>query len=113
MKESTKESVIAMTWALALRYLKEGKLVTRKNIPNFPYLWIKPATFIKESWCKDPILKFLVNNYGKPEPNFGEKILSADSNISAYFPDRNAIVSGYTVTAEDMLASDWTIVKFK
>ena len=49
----------------AIKALKEGKKVTRKgwNGKNI-WLWLKPATTIKAEWCKDPMLKEIVDANG-------------------------------------------------
>ena len=53
------------TFGEALEALKQGKKVTRLGWNGKSmYLWLKPAITIKSEWCKDPILKEIVDANG-------------------------------------------------
>ena len=66
------------------------------------FLWLKPSANIKAEWCKDEMLKCLV------EANGGE-ILGLGT-ICMYTHDstgRNAILTGWLASQSDMLVEDW------
>lgn len=90
----------------ALQCLKKGYKVARKgwNGKNM-FLWLKPATTIKSEWCKDPMLKELVDENG------GE--LEALGTICMYTHDssgRNAVLTGWLASQSDMLLEDWYVL---
>lgn len=62
------------------------------------FLWLKPAGTIKAEWCKDPMLKAIV------ESNGGE--IAALGTI-CMLTAQNEIVSGWVASQSDMLAEDW------
>lgn len=92
-----------MDFGFAIKALKEGEIVTRKGWNGKGmYLWFKPATVIKAEWCKDPILKEIV------EANGGEA--EALGTICMKTAD-NKILSGWNASQADMLSEDWEIVE--
>lgn len=96
-----------MDFGKALFYLKQGYKVARKgwNSKNM-FLWLKPATTIKSEWCKDPMLKGLVDENG------GE--LVALGTICMYTHDssgRRAVLTGWLASQSDMLLEDWYVVE--
>ncbi len=60
---------------------------------------MKPSTMIKTEWCKDPILKAIVENNG------GE--IKAEATLSQYNAKTNSILTGYNPTQIDLIANDW------
>ena len=98
--------VDGMTFGMAIEAMKQGKKVARAGWNGKGmYLWLKPATTIKAEWCKDEMLKGLV------EANGGE-ILGLGT-ICMYTHDatgRKAILTGWLASQSDMLYDDWVIV---
>lgn len=87
----------------AIKALKEGKKVARKgwNGKNM-YLWLKPAVTIKAEWCKDPMLKEIVDvNGGEAEALGTICMKTAD----------NKILTGWLASQTDMLCEDWVVVE--
>lgn len=92
-----------MNFGDAIKALKEGRKVARKgwNGKNM-YLWLKPATVIKSEWCKDPMLKEIVDaNNGETEALGTICMKTAD----------NKILTGWLASQTDMLSEDWTVVE--
>lgn len=55
----------SMNFGETLVLLKQGKKVSRNGWNGKGmFLWLKPATTIKSEWCKDPMLKTLVDENG-------------------------------------------------
>lgn len=91
-----------MNFGQAIQALKEGKQVTRSGWNGKGmFLWLKPATTIKEEWCKDPMLRAIVHNNG------GE--IQALGTICMLTADKK-ILTGWLASQSDMLAEDWEIV---
>ena len=90
----------------AIEALKEGKKVARKGWNGKGmYLWLKPATEIKSDWCKDPVLKDIVDANGGT--------ITALGTICMYTTDstgRKAILTGWLASQSDMLLEDWEII---
>jgi hypothetical protein len=97
---------IKMDFGKALEALKAGKRVARKGWNGKGmFLWLKPATEIKSDWCKDPMLKDLVDANGGS--------LQALGTICMYTTDstgRKAILTGWLASQSDMLLEDWEIL---
>lgn len=95
-----------MDFGKALEALKAGKRVARKGWNGKGmFLWLKPATEIKSEWCKDPMLKDLVDANGGT--------LAALGTICMYTHDstgRKAILTGWLASQSDMLLEDWEIL---
>ena len=91
-----------MNFGQAIEALKEGKKVSRNgwNGKNM-YLWLKPPTTIKSDWCKDPMLKDIVDNNG------GE--MEALGTICMKTAD-NKILTGWLASQTDMLSEDWFVI---
>jgi hypothetical protein len=86
----------------AIKALKEGKKVARKgwNGKNM-YLWLKPAVTIKAEWCKDPMLKEIVDANGGEAEALGTICMKTADN---------KILTGWLASQTDMLSEDWAIV---
>lgn len=95
-----------MDFGKALEALKAGKRVARKGWNGKGmFLWLKPAMEIKSEWCKDPMLKDLVDANGGT--------LAALGTICMYTHDstgRKAILTGWLASQSDMLLEDWEIL---
>ncbi len=105
--EKVSRPIDNMTFGMAIEAMKQGKKVARAGWNGKGmYLWLKPATTIKAEWCKDEMLKGLV------EANGGE-ILGLGT-ICMYTHDstgRKAILTGWLASQSDMLYDDWVIVE--
>lgn len=97
----------SMNFGEALELLKQGKKVSRNGWNGKGmFLWLKPAATIKSEWCKDPMLKTLVDENG------GE--MTALGTICMYTHDstgRKAILTGWLASQSDMLSDDWVEIK--
>ena len=87
----------------AIKALKEGKKVARKgwNGKNM-YLWLKPAVTIKAEWCKDPMLKEIVDTNGGEAEALGTICMKTADN---------KILTGWLASQTDMLCEDWVVVE--
>ena len=91
-----------MNFGQAIEALKEGKKVSRTgwNGKNM-YLWLKPAGRIKSDWCKDPMLKEIVDSNGGETEALGTICMKTADN---------KILTGWTANQIDMLSEDWIIL---
>lgn len=87
----------------AIKALKEGKKVARKgwNGKNM-YLWLKPAAIIKTEWCKDPMLKEIVDANGGEAEALGTICMKTADN---------KILTGWLASQTDMLCEDWMVIE--
>ena len=87
----------------AIKALKEDKKVTRKgwNGKNI-WLWLKPATTIKAEWCKDSMLKEIVDANGGEAEALGTICMKTADN---------KILTGWLASQTDMLCEDWEVVE--
>ena len=93
-----------MNFGEALEALEHGERVLRRVWSNGMFLWLKPATIIKEEWCKDPVLKEIAHDNG------GEiQALSAICLKTA----NNKVLTGWIATIEDMLSDDWELTTWR
>ena len=91
-----------MNFGQAIESLKEGKKVTRHGWNGKGmFLWLKPATQIKSEWCKDQMLKDIV------EANGGE--VEALGTICMKTAD-NKVLTGWLASQTDMLSEDWEVL---
>lgn len=91
-----------MNFGQAIEALKEGKKVTRKGWNGKGmFLWLKPAATIKSEWCKDPILKSIVDANGGETEALGTVCMKTADN---------KILTGWLASQTDMLSEDWDIV---
>lgn len=91
-----------MNFGQAIEALKEGKKVTRKGWNGKGmFLWLKPAATIKSEWCKDPILKSIVDANGGETEALGTVCMKTADN---------KILTGWLASQTDMLSEDWEIV---
>ena len=92
-----------LTFGAAIEALKDGKKVTRSGWNGKGmFLWLKPAAVIKAEWCKDPMLKSLV------EKNGGES--NALGTICMFTADKS-ILTGWLASQTDMLSEDWMVIE--
>lgn len=95
-----------MTFGDAIAALKEGKKVARRGWNSHEkFLWLKPQTEVKAEWCKDPMLKKIVDDNGGTIIGVGV--------ICLYTPDsleKPAVLNGWTPLQCDMLSEDWEVV---
>ena len=92
-----------MNFGQAIEALKEGKKVSRTgwNGKNM-YLWLKPATTIKSDWCKDPMLKEIVDMNGGETEALGTICMKTADN---------KILTGWLGNQIDVLSEDWVIIE--
>lgn len=105
--EAAGRPVDGMTFGQAIEAMKRGKKVARRGWNGKGmFLWLKPAANIKAEWCKDEMLKGLV------EANGGEII--GLGTICMYTHDgtgRKAILTGWLASQSDMLFEDWEVIE--
>lgn len=90
------------TFGEALEALKQGKKVTRLGWNGKSmYLWLKPAITIKSEWCKDPMLKEIVDANGGETEALGTICMKTADN---------KILTGWLASQIDMLSDDWVIL---
>lgn len=90
-----------MNFGEALELLKSGYKVCRRGWNGKDmFIWIKPATVIKEEWCHDETLKKLANKNGGTIYALGTICLKTANN---------QILTGWLASQEDMLSEDWMI----
>lgn len=91
-----------LTFGDAIEALKQGKLVCRKGWNGKGmFLWLKPATTIKSEWCKDTILKHIVDTNGGETDALGTICMKTADN---------KVLTGWLASQTDMLSNDWCIV---
>lgn len=101
--EESNRPITDMTFGFAIEALKKGLKVARKGWNGKGmYLWLKPAVTIKSDWCKDPMLKEIVDaNGGKTEALGTICMKTAD----------NKILTGWLASQTDVLSEDWVIIE--
>lgn len=99
----TKSMHKLLTFGEAIEALKQGKKVAREGWNGKGmFLWLKPATTIKSEWCKDPILKSIVDANGGETEALGTICMkTADGKV----------LTGWLASQTDMLLEDWIIVE--
>lgn len=101
--EKANRPIDNMTFGFAIEVLKKGLKVARKGWNGKGmYLWLKPAVTIKSDWCKDPILKEIVDDNGGEAEALGTICMKT-------VDDR--ILTGWLASQTDILSDDWIIVK--
>lgn len=92
-----------MTFGFAIEALKKGLKVARKGWNGKGmYLWLKPAITIKSDWCKDPMLKEIVDGNGGETEALGTICMKTADN---------RILTGWAPNQIDTLSDDWMIVE--
>lgn len=90
-----------MNFGEAIEALKRGEIVTRSGWNGKGmFLWLKQGAVIKSEWCKDPVLKRIVDNNG------GE--MEALPTICMKTAD-NKVLTGWIASQTDMMADDWAV----
>lgn len=101
--EEANRPIADMTFGFAIEALKKGLKVARKGWNGKGmYLWLKPAVTIKSDWCKDSMLKEIV------DANGGE--VEALGTICMKTAD-NRILTGWLASQTDVLSEDWVIIE--
>lgn len=90
-----------LTFGQAIEKLKRGCKVARKDWSVGSFLWLKPAGIIKAEWCKDPILRTVVEKLGGEVPALGTICM---------FTEHGEVLSGWLASQTDILSNDWIIV---
>ena len=92
-----------LTFGAAIEALKQGKKVTRMGWNGKSmYLWLKPATTIKAEWCKDAMLKEIVDANGGEAEALGTICMKTADN---------KILTGWLASQTDMLSEDWMVIE--
>ena len=105
--EKAYKPATGLSFGLAIEALKEGKFVTRNGWNGKDmFLWLKPATIVEESWCKDPILKEIAKTEGGSIEALGT-ICMYTTNAHG----RKAILTGWLASQTDILSNDWIILR--
>lgn len=101
--EEANRPIDGMTFGFAIEALKKGLKVARKGWNGKGmYLWLKPAVTIKSDWCKDPMLKEIVDANGGKTEAFGTICMKTADN---------RILTGWSGNQIDVLSEDWIIVE--
>lgn len=96
------EGLKTLNFGEAIEALKSGQKVSRLGWNGKGmYLWLKPAATIKSEWCKDPILKEIVDANGGETEALGTICMKTADN---------KILTGWVATQSDMLSEDWIIL---
>lgn len=91
-----------MNFGEAIEALKKGKKVSRAGWNGKGmFLWLKPAARIKSEWCKDPVLKDIVDSAGGETDALGTICMKTADN---------KVLTGWLASQTDMLSEDWVIV---
>lgn len=87
----------------AIHHLKSGRKVRRRGWNGKGmFLWLKYPAKIKSEWCKDPMLKAIVDNAGGEVTALGTIcMLTAQGEI----------LSGWLASQTDILSCDWETVE--
>ena len=90
-------------FGFSINALKEGKKVSRKGWNGKGmFLWLKTGTVIKSEWCKDPLLKSIIDAHGGEMEGLGTICMKTADN---------KILTGWLASQTDMLSDDWDIVE--
>jgi hypothetical protein len=106
-----------LTGSTAIEAMKQGELVTRMSWPGDKYCWIKPATIIQDSWCRDQRLAEAVSNFGFETPVSSDPEEGTCQGIVAYSSfcqktEENCIIT-WTPTPDDLVCDDWCVCTIK
>lgn len=86
----------------AVEALKEGKRVTRSGWNGKGmYLWLKKGTLIPSDWCKDEMLKDIVDSCGG--------VIEGLPTVCMKTAD-DKVLTGWLASQTDLLAEDWEVV---
>lgn len=86
----------------AIVALKNGQKVAREGWNGKGmFLWLKPATIIKSEWCKDPMLKEIVDSNGGETEALGTICMKTADN---------KILTGWLANQTDILSEDWLTI---
>lgn len=101
--EKNNRPIDGMTFGFAIEALKKGLKVARKGWNGKGmYLWLKPAVTIKSDWCKDQMLKEIVDANGGETEALGTICMKTADN---------KILTGWLASQTDVLSEDWVIVE--
>lgn len=101
--EKNNRPIDGMTFGFAIEVLKKGLKVARKGWNGKGmYLWLKPATVIKSDWCKDPMLKEIVDANGGETEALGTICMKTADN---------KVLTGWAPNQIDTLSDDWMTVE--
>ena len=101
--EEANRPITDMTFGFAIEALKKGLKVARKGWNGKGmYLWLKPAVTIKSDWCKDQMLKEIVDANGGEAEALGTICMKTADN---------KILTGWSGNQIDVLSEDWFIVE--
>lgn len=96
-----------MTFGDAIEALKQGKKITRKSWNSKEiFLWLKQEVEIRSEWCKDPMLKQLVDQNGGTIAGLPTICMCLHDDAG-----NKAILTGWLASSTTMLSDDWEIVK--
>ena len=102
-----KPATEGMDFGEAIRSLKHGLKVARAGWNGKGmFLWLKPATEVKEEWCRDPMLIEIARENGGTIPALGTICMYTHDSTG-----RKAILTGWLASQSDMLCEDWYIVE--
>lgn len=98
-----------MTWTAIYTALKNGsaQFARRESWGEGYLIWLKDEVYIKESWCKDEKLKYIISKYGILGEH-GEKQLKGTAFLQILTP--YGVVRPYEIYPEDRVADDWITI---
>ena len=105
--EAAGRPIDGMTFGQAIEALKQGKKVARRGWNGKGmFLWLKLQVNIQADWCKDEMLKSLVEENGGEILGLGTVCMYTHDSTG-----RKAILTGWLASQSDMLYEDWMIVE--
>lgn len=97
-----------MKWCEAYIQMKDNNAFVRRKVWGKGYIaWLKPASIIKEEWCKDEKLKKLISNFGHIDKE-GKKLIEGEQAICLF--NGRSVETGWNPRNEDKVSEDWEIV---
>ena len=98
-----------MKWCEAYIQMKDNKAFVRRDSWGHKYfIWLKPSVNVKLEWCKDELLKKVIEHFGHTLD--GQQIIKAEDALCLY--NGYSVETGFKLRPEDKVADDWSVVKF-
>lgn len=97
-----------MTWNEAYIQMKNNNAFVRRDSWGHKYfIWLKPATHVKLEWCKDQLLRKVVETFGRKNEN-NEQFIRAEDALCLY--NGYSVETGFQLRPEDRAADDWRVI---
>lgn len=96
-----------MKWCEAYMQMKNNKAFVRRDSWGHKYfIWLKPAVDVKLEWCKDELLKKVIEHFGHTFD--GQRVIKAEDAFCLY--NGYSIETGFQLRPEDKVADDWRVI---